>query len=155
MNKKTEINKIFTNYDYMPFGRKCQGNGAKQGKKIDFFLDFFIGRDILRDGNSMFPPNFIQLRLLWRMRDPAQGRVGHAFLFAEQGNPVRNRNTAGMFFSCCAVSMEGVLFPRKRVTGATWEGEGRPLRSFLWTCESEDLQNEETCPKGAGVFSAF
>ena len=75
MNKKTEINKIFTNYDYMPFGRKCQGNGAKQRKKKDIFLDYFLERDILRDGNSMFPTNFIQLRLLWRMRDPPRRRV--------------------------------------------------------------------------------
>ena len=35
ISKKTEINKIFTNYDYMPFGRKCQGNGTKQRKKKD------------------------------------------------------------------------------------------------------------------------
>ena len=52
MNKKTEINKIFTNYDYMPFGRKCQGNGTKQRKKKEIFLDFFLGRDILRTGNN-------------------------------------------------------------------------------------------------------
>lgn len=108
------------------------GNPTRMGKR--FRLDNSFSWDILRGRDSAavagFPSNFIQLRLLWRMRDSAQLCAGHAFLFAEQGNPVRNRNTAGMS-SCCAVSMEGVLFPRKRVTGATWEGEERPLRRFL------------------------
>ena len=100
----------------MPFGRKCQGNRAKQRKKKDIFLDFFLERDILRDGNSMFPTNFIQLWLLWRMRDPPQCRVGHAFLFAEQGNPVRNRNTTGELkeLSIRAVSMERSFFCESR-----------------------------------------
>ena len=71
-----------------------KGTGQNRERKKDIFLDFFLGRDILRDGNSMFPTNFIQLRLLWRMRDPARRRVGHAFLFAEQGNQVQNLNTA-------------------------------------------------------------
>lgn len=34
---------------------------------------------------------------------------------AEQGNPVKSRNTAGT--ACCAVSAESFLFPRKRVIG--------------------------------------
>ena len=93
-----------------------KGTGQNRERKKDIFLDFFIGRDILRDGNSMFPTNFIQLRLLWRMRDPAQCRVGHAFLFAEQGNPVRNRNTTGELpeLSIRAVSMERSFFCESR-----------------------------------------
>ena len=61
-------------------------------------LDILFWWDILRDGRPVAvsgpPDKFIQLRLLWRMRDPVQDRAGHAFLFAEQGNPVRNRDTA-------------------------------------------------------------
>ena len=43
-------------------------------------------------------------------------RVGHVFLFAEQGNPVRNRNTTGALIelSIRAVSMERSFFCESR-----------------------------------------
>ncbi len=56
---------------------------------------------------------------------------------AEQGNPVKNRNTAGM--ACCAVSAESFLFPRKRVIGRKPEkaedGAGLPRGTSQKTYE--------------------
>ena len=83
-------------------------------------LDILFWRDILRNGRAVavaaLPDKFIQLRLLWRMRDPAQLGAGHAFLFAEQGNPVKNRNTTGELIelSIRAVSMERSFFCESR-----------------------------------------
>ena len=83
-------------------------------------LDILFWWDILRGGGSAAvagpPDKFIQLRLLWRMRDPFRKGEGHAFLFAEQGNPVRNRNTTGELIklSIRAVSMERSFFCESR-----------------------------------------
>ena len=119
MNKKTKNKGIFRYSIICLSGKRVKGGRKKEGRK-SFFLDILFLWDILRDGEpaavSGPPDKFIQLRLLWRMRDPAHNRVGHAFLFAEQGNPVRNRNTTGELIelSIRAVSMERSFFCESR-----------------------------------------